>query len=183
MKNQITYEELHRQLMYNPWTGIFYWKVSNSNRVQVGYIAGTKTKCGYIQIRIDSKFYLAHRLAWFYVYGYIPENDIDHRDRVKYHNWLKNLREASAQCNLRNTANFAHNTSGIKGVSREKRTNKWASHIMINRKKKSLGNYKSFDNAVCARLAGEQCVSWEGCDTCSPAYQYVKENVLKLNIF
>lgn len=32
-------------------------------------------------------------------------------------------------------------------------------------------------NAVCARLAGEQCLDWEGCDSNSPAYKYVKENI------
>ena len=82
---------------------------------------------------------------------------------------------ASQSCNLRNTGNFAHNTSGVKGVSWSKLTNKWEACIKINRKKKHLGMYKNFDDAVCARLAGEQCLDWEGCDSNSPAYLYVKE--------
>ena len=123
------------------------------------------------------KLYKAHRLAWFYVHGYMPENDIDHEDRITNHNWIKNLREVSKVCNARNIGNIKSNTSGVKGVKWDKFNTKWEVCIMINQINKYLGRYKSFDNAVCARLAGEQCVNWEGCDSHSPAYQYVRENI------
>jgi len=174
---KLTYEELHRQLDYDSLTGIFKWKVSNSNRIKIGDITGYKGKRGYIEIRINGKLYKAHRLAWFYEHGYMPENDIDHIDRIKHHNWASNLRESSKQCNNRNTGNFAHNTSGVKGVGWRIQKSKWKATIIINGKCIHLGFYTSFDNAVCARLAGEQCVDWEGCDSCSPAYKYVKENI------
>lgn len=176
MKDKLSYEELHEQLMYNPWTGYFYWKVSNTNSVHINDIAGSKHKKGYIMIGINGIRIYAHRLAWFYIYGYMPEHGIDHKDRIKHHNWILNLREATQQCNTRNTGNRKNNTSGIKGVSWHKKTNRWKSSISSN-KEKSLGAYKDFDDAVCARLAGEQCLDWEGCDSCSPAYQYVKENI------
>lgn len=60
----LTHEELHKQLMYNPWTGYLYWKVSNSNRVKINGIAGTKTNDNYISIGINCEIYRAHRLAW-----------------------------------------------------------------------------------------------------------------------
>ena len=47
--------------------------------------------------------------------------------------------------------------------------------MCINYKKIYLGIYKDFDEAVCVRLAVEQCVNWEGCDSNSPAYQYVQK--------
>ena len=34
------------------------------------------------------------------------------------------------------------------------------------------------DDAVCARLAAEQCLNWEGCDSNSSAYQFVKKYIL-----
>lgn len=110
-------------------------------------------------------------------YGYWPENDIDHKDKIKHHNCIRNLRETSRQCNMRNMGNRKDNTSGVKGIHWDKLNKKWKTQISINRKRKTLGYYKDFDNAVCARLAGEQCVGWEGCDSNSPAYQYVKENI------
>jgi len=171
--NLITYKELHKQLMYNPWTGYFYWCISRQS-IKIGKIAGTKSN-GYIVIKINKKPYKAHRLAWLYVYGYFPENDIDHRDQTRHHNWWSNLRETSNQCNQRNRGNPVNNTSNVKGVYWHKQNKLWQVIIVINNKNKFLGYYKSFDNAVCARLAGEQCVGWDGCDLNSPAYLYVKE--------
>ena len=108
--------ELHKYLMYNPWTGILYWKIKPAKQIIVNTIAGHKIN-GYIRIGLRGKEYLAHRLAWLFVYGYIPENDIAHIDRIRHHNWIKNLRESSRQCNVRNTGNYSTNTSGVKGVS------------------------------------------------------------------
>jgi len=173
----LTYDELHIQLMYNPWTGDFYWKNPSNNNVKIGGVAGTLTKKGYIYIGINNKQYMAHRLAWFYVYGYMPENMIDHESRIKTHNCIKNLREASDQCSNRNRGMFRNNTTEVTGVYKDKSTNRWISQITVNKKRKHLGRYKDFDDAVCARLAGEQCLNWEDCDSNSSAFKYVKENI------
>lgn len=174
-EENLTQEELKRQLDYDHFTGLFVWKVSNTNTIQIGDIAGTMCH-DYINIGINGIVYGAHRLAWLYVYGYLPENDIDHKDRIKHHNWILNLREISRSCNIKNTGNWKTNTSGIKGVYLHKQSNKWIAQIKINYKKKYLGIYKDFDDAVCARLAAEQCFGWSDCDSCSPAYKYVKEH-------
>lgn len=60
----------------------------------------------------------------------------------------------------------------------QKEVRKLFSYIAINKKLKFLGRYNEFENAVCARLSAEQCLDWQGCDSESPAYQYVKENIL-----
>jgi len=92
---------------------------------------------------------------------------------IKYHNWWDNLREATQQCNQRNVGTRSDNTSGVKGVTWHKRDKQWVAQICVNKKNKSIGYYADFDDAVCARLAAEQCVDWAGCDSSSPAYQYV----------
>ena len=163
----ITQKRLHEQLTYNHLTGIF-------TNIQAGKIAGSDHD-GYIRIGIDCNQYLAHHLAWLSYYGVFPENDIDHKDQVRHHNWILNLREASKMCNARNTGNKCTNTSGVKGVYWNTKEQKWKSTIGINFKIKGLGTYSDFEEAVCARLAGEQCLNWEGCDNNNPAYQYVKE--------
>ncbi len=167
---------MHEQLMYNPWTGLFYWKINKGNgRIKAGSVAGSKDSNGYILIGIDKKVHSAHCLAWFYVHDYFPENDIDHKDRIRHHNWISNLREVSRSCNTRNTGNRKDNISGVKGVCFHKLLNKWQVKITINQKQKYIGVHKDFDEAVCHRLAAEQCVGWEGCDSISPAFQYVKK--------
>ncbi len=178
MKSELTQKKLKELLHYDPETGIFTWKVRAANRIRSGDVSGHKNKKSYIVIGIDGKSYKAHRLAWLYVYGYFPKNDTDHIDRIKHHNWIKNLRDASRACNLRNCGNRKNNTSGIKGVCWDKKMEKWMARIAINGKDKHLGRYKDFDDAVCARLAGEQYLNWSNCDSSSPAFEYVKKNIL-----
>ena len=173
-KKKLTQKRLKELLHYDPLTGIPTWK-ADRQCVGVGDIAGSKDKDGYIVIKVDYKSYKAHRLAWLYVYGYFPENDLDHIDRIKHHNWISNLRETSKQCNARNTGNPKDNNSGVKGVGWRRANKKWQVRININQKLKYLGYYKSFCEAVCTRLAAEQCLDWVNCDSSSPAYQYVQK--------
>jgi len=171
----ITQKELKKILHYDEKTGVFTWKVNRGNNQTKGEIAGYPDKDGYVRISINKKRFLAHRLAWLYKKGYLPENLIDHEDRNPYHNWWDNLRETSHSCNAKNTGNFSHNTSGVKGIWFNKSAKKWQSEIKINKVPKYLGIYKDFTEAVAHRLAAEQCINWEGCDSSSPAYQYMKE--------
>jgi hypothetical protein len=173
----LTQKRLKKLLHYDSNTGIFT-RITAMKGVSAGDVAGCKNKNGYISIGIDYKEYLGHRLAWFYVHGYFPEHGLDHKDRVRHHNWILNLREASQQCNMRNTGNRKDNKSGVNGVSWCSSRTKWLADIRISGKTKSLGRYNSFCNAVCARLAGEQCINWSGCDSSSPAFKYVQQNVI-----
>ena len=45
---------------------------------------------------------------------------------------------------------------------------------MISYKTHHIGRYDDFDEAVCHRIAIEQCLGWSGCDSSSPAYRYVR---------
>ena len=173
----MNYDYLRSILDYNPDSGVFRWRV-NKGTVKAGTVAGYKRPDGYIQIMVDGKNYFAHRLAWMYIHGYILENDIDHIDRDPSNNRINNLREASRQCNLRNTGNPVNNTSGIKGIYWQKAVGKWHARIKINGKYKYLGLYDDFDKAVLARYKAEKAVNWSGCDSRSPSYRYLKERNL-----
>jgi hypothetical protein len=176
---KLTQKRLKELLHYNPETGIFIWKINRQGNKVKGNEAGWIDKDGYKIIRIDYKNYRTHRLAWFYKKGYFPENEIDHINRIKTDNRWKNLREISRQCNSRNSGNYITNTSGIKGVYWDTNHDKWIAQLWLNNKLKRLGGYKNFDNAVCARLAAEQCLNWGGCDNNSPAYNYVQKMLKK----
>lgn len=167
----ITQEELKEVLDYNRNTGEFVWRGSRK-------VAGS-LYTGYYRIQINKKRYYSHRLAWLYEYGYMPENRIDHIDRNGLNNRIDNLREVSNVCNLRNTGNYKNNNSGVKGVSICCETGRWRAQIKVYGVSKSIGRFDDFDEAVCHRLAAEQCLNWEGCDSRSPAYRYVMENILK----
>ena len=171
----ITQKRLKELLDYGPETGIFLWKVSTCNRIKVGDIAGTVNGKGYIQIKIDNKIYYAHRLAWLFVYGYFPEHGLDHEDRDKSNNRIDNLREASNQCNLRNTGNRSNNTSGVKGISFHKADQKWYAQICLDSGTYHLGLFTDYTEAVATRVAAEQCLNWSNCDSSSPAYRHMQK--------
>jgi hypothetical protein len=175
-KEKLTQKRLKEVLKYYPGSGIFRWRTREGRKKNA--IAGYKRQDGYIEISIDGKLHLAHRLAFLHEHGYLPEHGIDHIDRNPSNNKINNLREVSHQCNIRNTGNRADNTSGVKGVSWNKRKNKWMAYIAVNGKQKNLGYYKNFDDAVKARYKAEKEVNWKGCDSSSPAYLYLKENNL-----
>ena len=174
-KKRLTQARLKELLKYNQETGICVWKQDRGGTARYGSIAGGIKKTGYYYIGIDGKEYLLHRLAWLFVHGFCSENDLDHINRNPLDNRIENLREVTAQCNMRNTGNPIINTSGVKGVSWIKDRNKWYVNIAINQKTINLGRYKDFAEAVCHRLAAEQCLNWSTCDSSSPAYKYVQK--------
>ncbi len=193
---KLTQEYLKECLHYDPETGIFTWLVrpvshfkdgkiqksehicSRWNTIFSKTIAGCKNNNGYISICIDYKEILAHRLAWLYEYGYMPENMIDHIDRVRTNNFIINLREVGDSCSMQNTGMLKNNTSGVKGVSWHKISNKWSAQIKIHGKKKHLGLFTNFDDAVKARWEEENDNPNWTCQTSSSAYSYLKEKNL-----
>jgi len=176
---ELTQKDLKRQLRYKQTTGEFIWRVSNSNRTKVGDVAGGTRPDGYVQLQVNNKRHLAHRLAWFYVKGFFPnEIEIDHINRNPSDNRWKNLRLVSRQCNLRNAKKQCNNKSGVTGVFWNTRDKKWSARIKINSKNYSIANSDNFDEAVLYRLAVEQCLNWEGCNSSSLAYLYAKKHKL-----
>ena len=154
-ENLLTQKRLREVLEYSPESGIFVWKIRVSNRIRIGDTAGHRQHIGYIHIAIDNKTYYAHRLAFLYMEGYFPENDVDHLDGVRNNNRWKNLRHASRSCNLQNTKLRPISTSGFMGVSWSKYAKKWHARICIHRKRIHLGYYDTAEEAAIARCKFE----------------------------
>ena len=175
MKEKLTYERLHEILDYNPDTGVLVWKISTNRRIKIGTEAGCVDNVkGYVRVCVDGHLYLAHRIIWFWVNGYMPENDIDHKDRIPWHNWWDNLREASKSCNMRNRKKHSNNKSGVTGVRLCSANGKWISRIYVFKKAVHLGCFSSFNDAVMARWKAEIKYNFPTCNTTSSAYQYIQ---------
>lgn len=149
---KITAERLRELLHYDPLTGVFTWLVSHGRggRYPAGSIAGYMHHKGYIDIWLDGRFYRAHRLAWLHVHGAWPEKDIDHRDTVKHHNWIKNLRSATNAQNAQNRPSIRKDGSHV-GVTRYKPTGQWLARIMVAGKPIHVGYFEHEADAVAAR--------------------------------
>ncbi|PNE10603.1 MAG: HNH endonuclease [Beijerinckiaceae bacterium] len=113
----ITAERLRELLHYEPQTGEFTRRVAMSGRgASVGDIAGKVTKKGYREISVGGSRHKAHRLAWLYMTGEWPKDQIDHVNLNKGDNRWCNLREADNSKNRANTPPPSTSTSGYKGA-------------------------------------------------------------------
>lgn len=154
----ITQEQLHALLSYDGETGEFRWKVKASIRSPAGSIAGTINKLGYVVFRIcgGKKLYLAHRLAWLYVYGKMPKHGIDHIDGNRSNNAISNLREATPAENSQNLCERRKDSKWPIGVGFYARYGRWTARIHKNEVEKFLGYFDSPESAHAAYLAAKK---------------------------
>ena len=147
----VTRERLMEVLDYNKETGIFTWKKKLSARGAVVKVAGT-ISYGYNAINIDGVRYFAHRLAWLYVYGEWPKQEIDHIDRNRRNNAISNLRDVSRVVNALNVGPRNSN-AGIKGATFCQARNQWQAQINVSGKNITLGRFNTIDEAAIAYKA------------------------------
>lgn len=148
---ELTQEYLKTVLHYDPDTGLFRWATPR-RKVRVGDLAGKANKAGYLIITIDQRAYRAHRLAWFYMTGTWPENDVDHKDTVRHHNWWTNLRPATRTQNNANARRTKTNTTGFKGASVCGQTKLIRAQIRINKQRVHLGYFRTAEEAHAAYM-------------------------------
>jgi hypothetical protein len=146
----LTHKYLKKVLSYVPETGQFFHEVTGGG-AQFGQLAGTQKQDGSWKINICGRLYYSHRLAWFYMHGKWPENDIDHKNLDRSDNRLDNLREATNSQNRANQRISKHNKTGVKGVFFRKEKGKF--HVQCNHK--YIGTLKTLEDAIAARIEAE----------------------------
>ena len=162
----LTQQRLKEVLHYDPETGIFTWKYRTdvpkcTNSLFFDKIAGYKNNQGYFFIRINRKLYRSQRLAWLYVHGKWPDNEIDHINGVRHDNRFENLRDVTKSINMQNQKNARKDCSlGFQGVHADH--NKFQSRININGKRTNLGSFKTPHEAHKAYLEAKR-KHHEGC--------------------
>ena len=157
MTDLITAEYVRDILDYNAETGDFTWRRREEmplkwNARFAGHKAGSMAKNGYFRVTINYVDYFAHRLAWLYVTGSWPKEQIDHADLNQLNNRWVNLREATGAQNVCNRRLQSNNKSGFKGVCWDKRFGKWQVSIGLNGKRKTIGYFPEdkLDDAAAA---------------------------------
>lgn len=148
-KTILTQARLKELLNYDPETGVLMWISSNRGR-RSGEIAGyikSGARGGYRRLELSGNQYPAHRLAWLYVYGQWPTQQIDHVNGVRDDNRIANLREVSP-------AENQHNQKKARGYSRH--NNSWVARIMVGWKLIHLGCFLTESEARAAYLAAKR---------------------------
>lgn len=157
----LTHPRLFELLKYDRQSGLFTWRVHRGPNAPAGSMAGYDQNNGYRAICVDKKKYLMHRLAWFYCTGRWPPFDIDHKDGNRKNNAFTNLRKATRSENLCNGAMRSNNTSGVRGVSWDKRAGAWHAYVALGGRRRHLGYYADLDEAKAAREAGAKLLQGE----------------------
>ena len=88
---------LREILHYDPESGELRWLISPRYRVNIGALAGVLNSRGYRVIKIGGRMYVAHRLAFLWMEGRWPMEEIDHANGDKTDNRWSNLREEGSR--------------------------------------------------------------------------------------
>lgn len=126
------------------------WNKRFANKEAFTAVGSHGYKCGAIQ----GQHWLAHRLIFLIVGGYLPEI-VDHINGDRLDNRWVNLREVTTTESSRNTCLRSDNKSGCLGVS-VRPDNRWLARITVNGEIIHLGNFKELDDAIKARKSAEK---------------------------
>ncbi len=141
LRNDLTQEDLRGRIIYLSGSGKFYNAIT-------GYEVGNNKRGIYSYIEVRGRKYLAHRLAWLYVYGQWPHSLIDHIDGNPRNNEISNLREATDVENHQNTK--------CRGFHFCRRNQKYRAQITIEKQRRYLGYFDTPEQARAAYEAASQ---------------------------
>ncbi len=143
--------EFKRYVSYDPETGGFT-RADGSRAGRKHTDLSGKT---YIYMWIKRKEYRAHRIAWLFITGEMPENQIDHINGDGTDNRACNLRAVTQSENSKNQRLARNNTTGLSGVTWHKGCGKWCVRIGDNNTRAYLGLYETLLDAAAARFTAE----------------------------
>ena len=155
-ENLVTQADLKDLFWLNLETGDPINRFRRAVNAPANAVAGCIDKItGYRIITINRVNYLAHRLVWLWHTAEWPADEIDHINGDRLDNRIENLRVVTCQENHKNKKLPSTNTSGVMGVCFHKQAQKWEAYIKVDGKKKYLGLFTDWFEAVCARKSAE----------------------------
>lgn len=157
-KKMITQERLKELVSYNQETGDFVWISDNGTKAKAGQEAGRINFYGYSVICIDGRTYPAHRLAWLYINGDFPRNNIDHLNGVRSDNRIVNLRDVTQQINCQNHRKQNGNKKELIGACFDKATGKFKAQIMHKGVNFHIGRFDTQEQAHMAYVETKRSI-------------------------
>lgn len=174
----LTPERLRQLVRYEPETGRLFWRTRTPEMFKIGRINREKlceqwnrqnagkeafiqvTRGGYRSGWIKAN-YKAHRVAFAIFYGRWPGGEVDHINGDRADNRINNLRDVPKSENARNVGVGVRNTSGIMGVTWNKRSRRWSAQIFKGGKMTILGRFETIEEAARVRSAAERELGYQ----------------------
>jgi hypothetical protein len=131
---RLTAERVRELLDCDPSTGALRWKERpgnpSFNAQWAGRLAGKLDPSnGYLRLVIDGRHYYVHRIVWLHTRGWLPKQDLDHRDGNKTRCAIANLRPASKSANNRNRQSSTKQHAAPRGSWFNPRTRQFQAYI------------------------------------------------------
>ena len=144
------YKYIQKHFSYNPETGL----ITRNDRKNSN---GSFDKDGYLIIKIKTRQFKAHRLAWFLFYGHFPEKELDHINRIRTDNRISNLREVSRSENINNITKYKNKDTNQYGIYLDKSTKGLLAKYTFTFKNKTY-RFRNLEEAI--RRKEELCCAW-----------------------
>lgn len=151
MKEAITQRRLKEVLHYDPEMGVWTWKVRSNHFIVPGQVAGVARKPdGYRIISVDGMKIRSSHLAFLYMVGFLPLDEVDHIDCNPRNDAWVNLRLADSSQNKFNKRVSKVSSSGLKGAYWHSQQKRWRSQIQCRGKITHLGMFDTPEEAHAA---------------------------------
>ena len=142
-----TAAHVRRIFHYSKKTGIMTWRIAPRTHPRLlGMRAGAKRKVGdgkqYFYIKIDGLAYPLSRVAFLWVTGSWPKDQIDHKNGDSLDDRWKNLRPATQMQNSWNHKGRSKTTNLPMGI-RKTHSGKFQARIAKNKVKYNIGSFHS----------------------------------------
>lgn len=156
-RNPPPVEYLRKRLRYEPDTGKLFWLDYEPmptwwrTRYAGKEAFIVEDSLGYRLGKVDDLLLRAHRVIWAMHHGEWPKNEIDHINGNPSDNRIANLRAATRSENEHNKSMRANNTSGVSGVTWDKRRGKWRTQVKTRGRYIHVGYFDDIQEAAQAR--------------------------------
>lgn len=149
--SELSHQKLLEYLIYYPLLGLWEWRNPSIMNKRPRTTVGTISVYGYRIITINGTKYRSGRLAWFYMTGEWPTQEIDHDDRDKINDKWDNLRDLFRSENALNRDLQSNNTTGVRGVYWSEERQKWVVQVKKDGINYSGGRFDSLSEAIVVR--------------------------------